>query len=403
MRQILKQTSWLILAQVLTKVIGFFYTIFLAKSLGVSDFGLLSFVLAQFSLTAAVADFGFNRYLVREIAQDKSKITGLFCSISLLRLTIGSMVFALFAVVLYFLDPDKLRVHLTALTILAILPQALAQTIDGIFVGLQKLSYSALGLLATSLFTAIFGITLVSLGFGSTGAVVGLITGQIIYYLLLLFYLKKLKIPLVCRISDPLFKKVIYGSLPYGILTILGIIYFRADIFLLTYLKGNFDTGIYSAGYKFLEVSILIPSSLGTVFFPLLANLESRKILKQLRKTILLTLVLSIIIALAYITLLPIAVKLFLTQYTQSIGVVKILALSIPFFFINALQSALLLSQRRFLNSLIIISVLVISLNIILNLILIPKFTYLGAAWVTVITEFLVSLIFFIIIKKNFS
>ena len=73
MKEILKQSSWLFFAQILTRVIGFFYTIFLANSLGVLDFGLYSVGLAYFSIISSLADFGFNRFLIREIATEKSQ------------------------------------------------------------------------------------------------------------------------------------------------------------------------------------------------------------------------------------------------------------------------------------------------------------------------------------------
>ena len=44
------------------------------------------------------------------------------------------------------------------------------------------------------------------------------------------------------------------GSLPYGLLGILGLLYFRIDTILLSYLRGNFETEI-AAGTYILELS----------------------------------------------------------------------------------------------------------------------------------------------------
>ena len=71
MKEILKQSSWLIGAQILSRIIGFFYTIFLARNLGVSDYGLFSVGLAYFSIISSFSDFGFNRYLIKEASERK--------------------------------------------------------------------------------------------------------------------------------------------------------------------------------------------------------------------------------------------------------------------------------------------------------------------------------------------
>ena len=74
MRSILKQTSWLFVAQVIARAAGFFYTIYLANVLGVEGFGLFSVALSFFYLISTVSEFGFNRFLVKEVSLDEKKI-----------------------------------------------------------------------------------------------------------------------------------------------------------------------------------------------------------------------------------------------------------------------------------------------------------------------------------------
>lgn len=402
MKSILKQTSWLFFAQVITRIIGFFYTIFLARNLGVSDFGLFTAALAYFSLVSSVADFGFNRFLIREVAVDKLKTAEFLANVSMLRLTVASMLFAIFSLGLYFLDPDKIRVNLTLLLILAILPQAVAQTFDGIFIAFQRLQYSAISLLITSFVTVILGIILVISGFGPMGAASALIIGQLVYLTLLIIILARQKVPFFYKVTSASLKRIIMESSPYGILTILGLIYFRIDTILLTYLKGNFDTGIYGVAYRFLEAAIILPSTLSTAFFPIFAK-QSQKIYQLYFKAVLMMIVLSVFMVIAFVFILPIFIQMFLSQYLVSLDVIKILALSIPFFFVNSLQATLLLAQKKLLNKLIFISVLIICFNIFFNYLSIPKFSYFGAAWVTVATEIIVFLIFLYLIKRFFK
>ena len=370
-----------------------------------ADFGLFTAALAYFSLISSMADFGFNRFLIREIALDHKKIPDLLCNIGLLRLTLVSVTFSLFAVGLYLLDPDKLRVSLTLLAVLAVLPQAISQTLDAIFIALQKLQYSAVALLILSLTTTILGIALISAGFGPTGAVIALILGQIIYLTVLTFILKAQRLRVLAKITTSTIKQAILGSLPYGLLGILGLLYFRIDIFLLTYLRGNFDAGIYGAAYRFLEAVVFVPSSLAAAFFPISIKLVTQspeKIYRLYKKFIYLLFLIALPVVLAYWLLLPFIILKFLPQYLQAIKVLQILSLTIPFMFMISIQGMLLFSHERFLRPLLLMGFFNLMINILLNLYLIPKYSFVGSAWATLISDIVGFSIFLLYIMAKF-
>lgn len=404
MKAIFKQTAWLLGAQGLTRTIGFFYTIYLARALGVEDFGIFSVSLAYFALISAFSDFGFNRFLVKEIARDHLKATELICSVSLLRLSFTSALFAVFAIGLYILDADKVRTYLSLLAVMAALPLAVSQTIDGVFIALQRLQYSSLALVILSLSTFIFGFLFVNAGFGSTGAVAALIIAQLIYLLILMIILRLQKISFLANVAEKTLKDITKGSLPYGILAVLGLIYFRIDTLILSYMKGNFETGLYSAGYKFLEAIIFIPSAAASAIFPEFAKLydkDTEKLKTIYKKSLILLGAISLLLMLVYIIFLPILIEIFLPSYTKTTDVIKILALSIPFIFLATPGVQILLSTDKFLKEVISFSVLTVTFNIILNLLLIPQFGLFGAAWITVASDILSFVLFYTFIRKR--
>lgn len=403
--RILKNSSYLLIAQAVTKVISFFYTLFLARSLGVENFGLLVVALSYFSLFSSFSDFGINQYLVREGSVDKSKLSTLLINSIILRTAVILVAFFIFALILFFTDPDKLRLSLSLLGVLAVLPQGAALTIDSVFIALQKLSFSAAGILILSLSTTLTGIFLISKGFSSVGAISAVGLGEVVYGLSLFLLLKKIKVNLMADVSLGIIKKIVSGSFPYGVLVVLGLLYFKIDSIILNYLKGAYDTGIYGAGYKFLEALIFVPSALSTALFPVLANLsanEPKKIYQLYLKTSLALLGISLIIVVAYLLVLPEIITLFLPQYLPSIAVIKILAYTIPFLFMISPQAVVLLSHRKYLNQLIVISIFNLFLNVFLNFLLIPKYSYVGSSVVTVVSDVVSFLIFFIYIKVQF-
>ncbi len=390
------------MAQLFTRGIGFFYVIYLAKVLGVADFGLYSVALAYFSIVSGIADFGFNRFLIREVAKDKSKARELLWNVVMLRLTLTSIFFAIFSVVLYLLDPDKLRVSLILLATLAILPQSIGLTLDAIFVAKQKLQFSALALVIVSLSTALAGWVLVAAGFGPTGAVNALIFGQIIYVVALIVLLYKHNGLVFSAINLTIIKKVIAGSLPYGLLGVLGLLYFRIDAVLLSYMKGSFETGIYGIAYKFLETVILIPSVLSLALFPVFARIhESSPVeLKKLYfKSIKIMFGVGLLVLLGYILILPEIIKVVLPEYLTSISAIRILSLSIPFMFIHIPGATVLLSSDKYLKQVLFLSIVTVLFNIVGNLLFIPEFGFIAASWMTVASEVLSFLVFFVLLK----
>lgn len=408
--QILKQAGWLVLAQVSTKAVGFFYTIYLARNLGVENFGLYTVAFAHFSIISSITELGFNRFLIREIAQDKMKTHLLLWNTMILRLTLTAVLFAVFAVILYIFDSDKIRVNLILLAALAVLPQAVGITFDGIFIALKKLQFSSLALFLSSLATALFGLYLISLGFGVTGAVNALIIGQTVYALCLFVLIAKTSGLHFPKIEVSIIKEAAKESLPYGILGILGLLYFRIDSIILSYIRGSFETGIYGAAYKFLETIIFIPSSLALALFPNMAKLHEKNpsdLRKLYIKSMKLMFILGLPILLGYMFILPLVIRLYLPNYLPAIEAIKILSVSIPFIFLATPGVQVLLSTDKYLKQVISFSIFTLVFNIVLNLMFVPGFGFMAASWITVLSDILSFIIFFslinfkILVKKS--
>ncbi len=405
MDAILKQASWLVIAQVLTKIIGFFYTIFLARQLGVNDFGLLSVGLAYFSIIAAISDFGFNRYLIREISKEEGEKWEIICNLLMLRLTTVCLFFGIFSAFLYLIDQDKMRVSIILLSSLAVLPQTIALTFDGIFIALRKLKFSAIAAVVSSLSTVTIGLFLVSNGFSVYGAVNALILGQLIFaitFILLLVFHTGVHFS---QIKLSIIKKALAGSLPYGLLGILGLLYFRIDTVMLSYLKGNFETGIYGVSYRFLEAVTFIPTAFSAALFPVLSKLHHDNSIEQIKslyvRSVKIMGFVGFIITVLFLLFTSQAIKMFMPQFIQAVDIIKILSLSIPLMFMASPGVQVMFSTEKYLKQVLFLSVFTLGFNILLNLIYIPLFGIWAAAWITVFSDLLSLGIFYIFIKRK--
>ncbi len=392
------------MGQSLVKIISFFYTLFLARSLGVEDFGLLIVALSFFALISSISDFGISRYLIREIAISKSH-TKLILNVIVLRILTTVLIFLSLTSVFYLFDAGGARSVLIMFAVIAVIPQSLALSFDSIFVGLQKFSISSIAFIISGFSTATLGILLVLLGFGAFGAITALIFGQLIQVVFLGVYLIKQKIAVTSEVKMQALKRIISNSAPYGVLMVIGMISFKIDSIILSYFRGNLETGLYGASYKILEASLFIPTVVSTVLFPFSAGSFDggrEKIRKVYPKLFFIMGFLGIITVLFYIFVVPELITNFLKDYKNSIDAIKILALSIPLMFIHIPAGQIILSTKKYLRHSLLIYLSILAINVVLAFIIIPKYGFIGASWITVIGEAITLAAFVSFLKFKF-
>ena len=256
LKAVLRNSSYLLLAQVFTKILSFFYAFYLAKQLGVVEFGNYSVALSYFSVLSSVVDLGISRFMIREVSKDHSRFIALFINSLVIRIVFAiGLVFA-FGLILFITDPDKTRTYLSLIAAFTVIPQVVGLTLDAALIVKNRFKYSAGGILILNLSTILLGIWLVNKGVGAVGALIAIVTGHVLFMLGNLFFLllstKDLH-DLFSHIRRDTLKVILKGSLLYGVMSMLGLIYFKVDTLLLSYLKGNYDAGVYSAAYRFLE------------------------------------------------------------------------------------------------------------------------------------------------------
>ena len=309
----------------------------------------------------------------------------------------------MFSVFLYLFDQDKMRVSVILLSSLAVLPQTVAITFDGVFIALRRLQFSALAAVVSSLSTVLLGLLLVGRGFAVYGAVNALILGQAIFAI---FFLLLVNFHVGIKLSEvklSVIKKALKGSVPYGLLGVLGLLYFRIDTVILSYLRGNFETGIYGVSYRFLEAVTFIPTAFSAALFPVFSKLHHTKSLHEMKnlyvKSVKIMGFVGFLVTLIFLLFISAVIKLFMPNFLQAVDVMKILALSIPLMFMTAPGVQVLFSTDKYLKTVLLLSILTLGFNVILNFIYIPIFGVWAAAWITVLSDLLSFCLFYYFIK----
>ncbi len=177
-------------------------------------------------------------------------------------------------------------------------------------------------------------------------------------------------------------------AIPFGITFIITTVYFKVDVPILQRFRPYSEVGDYTFAYKPFEALLFIPFALRSVVFPVLAVYHRRsptRVLPLAEKFFKALVILGWPITVGVFLLAP-QFNSLLQLYPGSEPALQILALAIVFMFAdNTFAATLNAIDKQDVFAFVAMVGLVINVGV--NLIVIPRYGYLGASWAVVVTE----------------
>jgi O-antigen/teichoic acid export membrane protein len=402
-----KNTSLLYVSQLISYIFTFFYTIYVARFLGADGYGILSFALAFSGILSILADLGLSTLTVREVSRDKSLTMKYLGNVLVIKMLLGLISFGIIVVLINILGYPQITVNVVYLISLSVILTSICGIFYSIFQAHEKMEFQSFGQILNSILM-FFGVLIV-IYLDSTVVMVSfiyLISSIITLCYVFIMCLWKFSIPKM-KLNWKFWKITLKESLPFGITGISVMTYTYVDSVLLSLFKGNEVVGWYTAAYKLVLFLVFIPTTINITIFPSMSkfHISSQESLKLLNeKYFKFMLIIGIPIGIGTTLLAEkIIFLIFGAGYTESVIALKILIWTIIFTFGGAAFVRLLeATNKQFILAKITgISVLI---NILLNLILIPEFSFIGASISTVLTEmFLIVSVFRISFKLGYG
>jgi len=391
---VFKNTFWLAIAEVVQKGVGFLVVIWLARHFGPAIYGQWAFALSFVALFAIFADFGFGTLTVREIARDKSKTSQYIDNIVAMKLILGLITLGLVALVIQFLGKETQVVKLVYFLGIYAVVSTFSSFFQSIFRANEKMQYeticraiqslSLLGLVAFFILNkgSILTISYAYIGAALIGAIISL--GAIWRYFSKFFLKIDFKI---CR-------EILKEAWPFALSAIAILIYYRIDTVMLGVFKENEAVGYYNAAYNIILLIITGVSLLVIATFPTLSNFYKYSI-EKFKKNI------NLFFQLIFLTSFPLIILIFFLakpiinvvygkEFVEfSPVILQILIWSVLILYNYAIFAIGLSAsdkQRTYLKGVILGA----TFNTLTNLVVIPKYSYYGAATTTVLTEIVV-------------
>ncbi|MDD3245965.1 MAG: flippase [Methanosarcina sp.] len=385
---IAENTGFLVIGNVASKVISLFAVILIARYLGDVGYGKYSFVFAFISFYSIVSELGILQILVREISRDPEIAGKMIGNAILIKTVLSVLAFiaAIFSInKMGYPEETIIAVQIAALVLLV----DTFNTYGVIYEVNLKMKYSIFFLLISRLLMLGLIVLIIHFDLGLNLIILATVAASAIQnFFTFLFSTRYIKVKF--DLDFQVCKYLVKNSLPLALSSVFTIIYYRIDTVMLSMMVGDAAVGIYSAAYRISETFIFIPSILMTSIFPLMSKSfeNSNEILAfSYEKSI------KYLFSLA----LPMAVgttilsdKIMLTIYGDgfrgSIIALQILIWATAIIFINYATSNFFVSinKQKFVMFFTGVGVII---NVLLNLILIPKYGYGGASIATVLTE----------------
>jgi len=398
-KRIVKNTGILFIADAISKIFMFFFIMITARYLGVEGFGVLSFALAFTRLFGFFANLGLQQLTIREVARNKILAKKYLGNVLTMKMILTTITFGLIALVINLLGYPDQTIKVVYFIGLFIIFDAFILVFDSIFRAFERMKYPSIGQIFNGILLLLGALFAIKQGSNIVGFALLFSLASLII-LVYIFIISTWKFGLPKMEIDWIFwKNTVKEALPFGLTGTLITFYYWIDSVMLSLMQGNDVVGYYNAAYRVALVLLAIPMAVNGAIVPILSQfyITSRSSLKfAFEKHFKYMIILALPIGVG-ITLLAdkIILLIFGVEYEPSIIALQILVWGIVLIFARTAFERLFES----INQQIIVTKVFggcVILNVILNLILIPKYSYIGASIATVMTDLTVFILVYI-------
>jgi len=407
-KTILKNSTFLLLAKVSSKVFKFFWTIFLVRYLGDKLFGNWSLGLSITVLILLFSDPGLRSLCKRQVSRDKRRAASYFQNILVAHVVLFFALGMLLLFISFFLNVPGNFVMLVGMLYVARGFKHEMLFFNVFFESVERFEWPSLFIFLKELLIfllILLGIYLeadiVSLGglFTIAHFIPMVISGSMILRRFPLFrngvQVSPRKIWVLVRKGFPFFLTIIFA-----------VLYIRVDTIILSLFRSQQEVGWYNAAYSFIFFLYLIPNSLVKAQIPSLsaeAQSDKKSFVKKVYEGLYVLILIGVPAATACLVMPRKLIEfLFGSEFLPSSGVLQLFGVSLLLTFLyKPLTGALNASDQE--KKVAVTTSSTVIINILLNFWLIPKIGMHGAVISTIVSELILFVTFMCFYMAKFQ
>ena len=391
----IKNASWLIGGKIIQMILSLFVSLITARYLGPGNFGLINYGLAYVSFFMSICTLGINSVIIKDFV-DQPEEEGTAIGTAIILRLISSICSAIMIIGLVaILDKNEpLTVIVTLLCTLS-LPFHAFDTINYWFQSKYKSKVTSIATLIAYVIMSIYKIILLVLGkdvrwFAFSNAI-----DYICIAICLLIAYKKYKGPKL-RFSKNKAKKLLTMGYHYILSGMMVAIYGQTDKFMLKQMLDESVVGYYSAATSICTMWVFVLQAIIDSIYPTILQLNGKDedgFNRKNRQLYAIVFYVSVLVSLIFTFLGDFIVRvLYGEAYLPAVEPLKIVTWYTAFSYLGVARNAWIVSkgQQKYLKYIYLVAAV---LNVILNLVFIPLWGACGAAFASLVTQIMTSLI----------
>lgn len=381
----LRNTILILVVRVISRIIALIAVIIIGNYLDPTRFGEMQTAVTYVGLVGTVTDLGFSALYVREGARHTDQLSRYWNNVASLKVVGAAIGLPLLFAALYVAGVRSLLWPSFAILVLSGYQLLLRNSLYA----LQRLTFEIIEIVPETL--VVFALVVIGVHIhADTGfflwAYAISYAGACVYFATVLIAMGVIR-PGV-QFEPGLLLSWVRVAIPLGITFIITTIYFKVDVPILQRFRPYSEVGYYTFAYKPFESLLFIPFALRSVVFPVLSVYHRRapeRVLPLAEKFFKALVILGWPISVGVFLLAP-QFNSLLHLYPGSEPALQILALAIVFMFADNTFAATLNAIDK-QNVFAFVAMVGLVINVGVNLVVIPRYGYLGASWAVVATE----------------
>lgn len=391
------------LVTILSQLLTFAISAYLARVLSENDFGMINTIQAILVYFTMVTLFGFQTWGIKEIASNRKNSNEVVGNITFIRILVALGCFIVCIVVAILGAKIKGHMFKVLLITYGISIFLTAFNINFYFSGIYDMQYNAvynfIRSVAPFILTILFVKSSKDLLLVPVFYVVGLFIA--VLYQIIIYYMKGNRF----TINKKGIRNTVTIGIPFLLSGILSMINCNVDSIMISFFRGDGEVALYSAGYKIIFFLTNVIAIIFTPIFPLLSDLynKDKGALKNLvdgTSKVIIMIAMPVMVG-GILLSRDILVLLFGKEYYA--GGSTSFSILLVYIFILFMRELYAYSLNAWNHEKIYLNIIAISasVNFIFNLLLIPKFGINAAAMVTLCSELITFFAMRLIFKKE--
>ena len=396
-RSVAKNTLLLSLGLLGGRALGLFVAKKMTPILGPDGLGVQGFATDIAIIMLTVMNFGLGVLLTREVTRRRGLTWPLLWSTLRVRWLLGFALFLLLWMYLAATGKDSLTTQAVLVTALGLFFETTAMACDSVLQAHEKVQYQTVGQLVSAVVYFVLAWIWLDAGWGLMGVIWANAISRVVRLAVMA--------PLMFWKTGP-WRRARPDETPIGmgsmvrlgyslcLATTLGIMSFKVDTIMLTEIVGKTATGIYVLGHRVMDYLLILPNLFATAMFPALMRYAGQSA-GDARRFGERALRFMMVIVLPIVWLVTLAARPMIewfargnqdadpAQFAASIVVLQIVVWGVPFQAANHVLNRSLIAAGRE-RVFVMIGLAAMLTNVGLNLVMIPRWSYLGAAAATV-------------------